>query len=1487
MHIKYLVVILALFFMAFSTSSNAFAVVEDNFDIDGTIITDAMYFGSSNSQAVEINANSIGLVTGSSGRQMHAIFNTETLDFVGDALKATVTFTTPATVSLGTDDLRIGLFDHLERISVTELGQNTSYSTGSPSPLFQGLFGYYLELDVESTDAASDLDIRKSSPSNTGRLIATNTGFTPLGDNPDIGYALAPNTSYTVVFTFAAIAGNGLSITTDFTGFGSDASNTVTDLQPLSYSFGMLALGASTNAFGSSNAAGDPDNGIEITNFVIEVVDNPNPVDPVTPFVPEPPEPPVDPDVTQVVNDDLASDGTANTDAMYFGSSTSGAIEVNANSVGLVSGSSSRQIHALFPTQTLSNAGDALNVSITFTTPATVGVAGEDLRLGLFDPLDRTGVAQLGQNTSYSSDPMTGAGPNADYNDLPGYFFEIDVESADATTDFDIRKHNTGEVPTASSGRLLSTTMGFVGLPGSSGPDEGYAIVANTSYTVDISVARTDLDGLDVAITLTNNTLATELGTLTLNDAAPNSFDFGMLGMGASGGAFGTSNSVGDPDNGIEITNVTVDLIAPTVVPEAGVGFVVNDDFTVDGTVDTDASYFSSSTASGIEFNADSIGLVSGPSGRQIHAMFPGNVTLSQAGDIVRTSVTFTTSDTVSIGGDDFRLGIFDHLGRTSETELGTNTTFSSGSPNPLFQELPGYFVEVDVESASQQSDLQIRKHNVGQEPIITTGRLLNTTNGWTDLGNSGDIAYTIDPNTSYTINLTIERTDADELDITAEFLGREFNVVDTTPASFDFGMLAFNSSSAAFGISNVPLEADNGIDISNVAVQFIRTTIVNDDLTNDGTAGTDAKYFGSSTSGAIQINANSVGLVSGSSSRQIHTLFPTQTLTNAGDAMTASVTFITPVTVGSAGEDLRLGLFDSLDRTGETQLGQNTSYSSNPLTGAGPNADYNDLPGYFFEIDVESADATTDFDIRRHNIGQVPTVSSGRLLSTTSGFTGLPGSSGPDEGYAIMANTTYTVDLSAVRTDADGLDLTVTLTNNTLATQLGTLTLNDAAPGSFDFVMLGMGASGGAFGTSNSVGDPDNGIEITNFMVNFAPFYEVVVVDLPPIVPPTGDHPDVEVIPTIPGGDSGDDVDYDPVDDTSTGGSGLNIPSDKSIAALPSILNLLLADDDVVLTNAELVAKYFGLDPTLQPWDNFDLSDWALDTPDSDDGIIMDSAGNVFGSGDTFSARTQDFHFAAGALFPGSEPFFYTGSDGAMVFKSTVFGARTSQNTSFVRSELREMLRAGDENIETQGVNDNNWALDHQPYNEGIGARGGKLTATLSIDQVTTTGSASQVGRVIIGQIHASGDEPMRLYYRKLPGNTKGSIYAAHEIRNSNDVLFDMIGDRSDLAADPIVEGIALGELFSYEIINIGSTLDVIIRRGDSDGDVIAELTIDMLTANVGGTSSGYELADEWMYFKAGAYSQNNTGWANDFDQVRFYRLDNSHSPNIEISPQ
>ena len=133
---------------------------------------------------------------------------------------------------------------------------------------------------------------------------------------------------------------------------------------------------------------------------------------------------------------------------------------------------------------------------------------------------------------------------------------------------------------------------------------------------------------------------------------------------------------------------------------------------------------------------------------------------------------------------------------------------------------------------------------------------------------------------------------------------------------------------------------------------------------------------------------------------------------------------------------------------------------------------------------------------------------------------------------------------------------------------------------------------------------------------------------------------------------------------------------------------------------------------------------------------------------------------------------------------------------------------------------------------------------------------------------------EPVRLYYRKLPGHQRGSIYAAHEINGGDDIYYEIVGSRSSSASDP-ENGIALDEIWSYEILAVGNQLTVTIRLGDLNGSVLGVADIDM-------SQSGYDIANEFVYFKAGAYNQNNTsdgGLAADFAQVTFYRLEASHN--------
>jgi len=187
--------------------------------------------------------------------------------------------------------------------------------------------------------------------------------------------------------------------------------------------------------------------------------------------------------------------------------------------------------------------------------------------------------------------------------------------------------------------------------------------------------------------------------------------------------------------------------------------------------------------------------------------------------------------------------------------------------------------------------------------------------------------------------------------------------------------------------------------------------------------------------------------------------------------------------------------------------------------------------------------------------------------------------------------------------------------------------------------------------------------------------------------------------------------------------------------------------DLTVTVNNA---VEGFSLNPNVPPSENFDLADWKLDTPFNDEGGF-----------DGIQAGVQDYEID-GYEHP---EYFYTGPDGGLVMRSPVIGAKTSSGARYTRTELREMLRRGNRSINTRGSGDrpnlNNWAFSSAPQSalDTAGGIDGRLRVTLAVNSVTTTGENFQIGRVIIGQIHAKDDEPIRLYYRKLPGNTHGSI--------------------------------------------------------------------------------------------------------------------------------
>jgi hypothetical protein len=260
---------------------------------------------------------------------------------------------------------------------------------------------------------------------------------------------------------------------------------------------------------------------------------------------------------------------------------------------------------------------------------------------------------------------------------------------------------------------------------------------------------------------------------------------------------------------------------------------IVNDSWAdggrTDGADPQDANWWSSvsNTGTGIEVSAGSLGLVTGTSGRGIHGIFPTQ-TLANVGDSLKATYTFTTPETVGGGSGSgaFRVGLFDTLGRAG---LNADITSSSGSPNALFglfsantTGLPGYMMDMDV-AVGGSEDISFRQLDTavnvaGQTP---TGRLMGTTTGFTQLSPTGtDGGYAFAPNTTYAGSMTITRISATDVQLTGTLGNYSHSNTDAFDST-DIGMIQFWVNSNIFGTSNASGAADNGIDFSNITIEF------------------------------------------------------------------------------------------------------------------------------------------------------------------------------------------------------------------------------------------------------------------------------------------------------------------------------------------------------------------------------------------------------------------------------------------------------------------------------------------------------------------------------------------------------------------------------------------------------------------------------------------------------------------------------------------
>lgn len=238
---------------------------------------------------------------------------------------------------------------------------------------------------------------------------------------------------------------------------------------------------------------------------------------------------------------------------------------------------------------------------------------------------------------------------------------------------------------------------------------------------------------------------------------------------------------------------------------------------------DVEAGFFASTNSNGIEDSVGSLGMVSGPSGRGIHAPF-ANQTLANIGDQLIFTYVFDTPATIEAAGENssFRIGLFDTNGADYALDITSST-------DAIHENLTGIMMDHDVNTSGGTADLNIRQRNTAG----VRDRLLSTTSQYTDLSGSGpDGEYEFQVSSTYNGSITIERIDATDFMITGTIAGPGGTAGGTsysttyTPESFNLNLLAFHANSNNFGSSNTPDTADNGLDFSNITVQFVTTAV-------------------------------------------------------------------------------------------------------------------------------------------------------------------------------------------------------------------------------------------------------------------------------------------------------------------------------------------------------------------------------------------------------------------------------------------------------------------------------------------------------------------------------------------------------------------------------------------------------------------------------------------------------------------------------------
>ncbi|MBD5770379.1 polysaccharide lyase family 7 protein [Marinomonas colpomeniae] len=283
----------------------------------------------------------------------------------------------------------------------------------------------------------------------------------------------------------------------------------------------------------------------------------------------------------------------------------------------------------------------------------------------------------------------------------------------------------------------------------------------------------------------------------------------------------------------------------------------------------------------------------------------------------------------------------------------------------------------------------------------------------------------------------------------------------------------------------------------------------------------------------------------------------------------------------------------------------------------------------------------------------------------------------------------------------------------------------------------------------------------------------------------------------------------------------------------------------------------------TMHPADKFDLTNWKITLP-----LDADANGKI----DEIKVKDIQTY---------SHPdFFYLNTDNEMVFAASN-KAKTTSGSSNTRSELRQMSRGMNTSFGTKSP-ENNFALSENK--EGV-VFGGKMNATLKVNHVSENAGHPEkypAYSVVVGQIHAGkdkakikadtgfgfGNEPLKIYYKKWPNHQTGSVFWNYErnLEKANpdrtDIAFPVWGNTWENTANPGDNGLTLGEEFSYEV-NVHGNMMYLTFSAPNKKTVKYEINlagnIDPY-GNVDVKDNPRGFAEDFMYFKAGAYNQCST---------------------------